>query len=75
MAVSGAQRLSAAGECMEMSGQEELGESSETLGVEDFELVKTLGTGRSCVLLSPILSDALQPMNGKMLQKWVEESR
>jgi len=59
---------------MDISGQEELGESSKALRVEDFELVKTLGTGRLGALLSLILSDALHRMDGEMLQKSVEES-
>jgi hypothetical protein len=75
MAAPGTQRSSAAEEPMEMSGQEELGESSTTLGVGDFELVKTLGTGRLFVLLSPILSGALQRMNEIIVRNWVKESR
>jgi hypothetical protein len=46
---------------MDLSGREELGESSTALRVEDFELVKTLGTGRLGVLLPLILSDASTP--------------
>jgi hypothetical protein len=52
---------------MDISGQEELGESSKTLGVEDFELVKTLGTGTLCVCLSLIPSKC-STTNGL---KWV----
>ena len=56
MAAPGAQRSSAAEEIMGMSGQKVLGESSKTFGVEDFELVKTLGTGRLCV---PLFCDSI----------------
>jgi hypothetical protein len=55
MAAPGAQRSSSAAEVMKVSGTGELGDSSKSLGVEDFELVKTLGTGRLGVLLSLIL--------------------
>jgi hypothetical protein len=74
MAAPGTQRSSAGEDIMDISGQEELGESSKALRVEDFELVKTLGTGRLGALLSLILSDALHRMDGEMLQKSVEES-
>jgi hypothetical protein len=56
MAAPGAQRSSSATEIMKVSGTGELGDSSKTLEIEDFELVKTLGTGRLGVLLSLILS-------------------
>jgi len=48
---------------MDISGQEELGENSKPLGVKDFELVKTLGTGTLCVCPSLIQSNALQRMD------------
>jgi hypothetical protein len=50
---------------MGMSGQDQLGESSKALGVEDFELVKTLGTGKLCVHLQVLLSGLAQQMTGK----------
>lgn len=39
-----------------MSGTQELGDSSKTLRVEDFELVKTLGTGELCLRPQLVLS-------------------
>jgi hypothetical protein len=65
MAAPGAHRSHAAEEVMGMSGQDQLEESSKALGVEDFELVKTLGTGKLCVHLQVLLSGLAQQMTGK----------
>jgi len=56
MAAAGAQQLSSAAEVMKLSETEELGDGSKTLGVQDFELVRTLGTGRLCDLFSVLQS-------------------
>ena len=51
-----APRSSPANEVLQRAGQEELGGSSKTLSVDDFELVRTLGTGmfRYCFLLEDL---------------------
>jgi hypothetical protein len=47
-----APRSSPAHEVLQRAGQEELGESSKSLSVDDFELVRTLGTGKSFLVYS-----------------------
>lgn len=46
------QRSSTADEVLGRSDQEELGGSSHNLGVDDFELVRTLGTGISNLFIN-----------------------